>query len=68
MKFRNKTNKIFSEKKIFHRISYYLKEFYRYGYSLKNILLKLENSLVRDCFKSRRRDIILSDDILKMIC
>ena len=67
-KFRNETVKIFSEKKVFHRISYYLKEFYRYGYSLKNILLKLENSLVRDCFKSRKSAIILSDDILKMIC
>lgn len=58
---------ILSEKKVFQKISYYLKNFHHYGYRITNILEKLRILVPRTCIKSKRKGSILSDEILRTL-
>ena len=58
---------ILSEKKIFQKISYYLKNFHHYGYQIAAILKKLRILVPKTCIKSKRKGSMLSDEILRTI-
>ena len=58
---------ILSEKKIFQKISYYLKIFYRYDYKIGSILEKLRILIPKTCIKSKRKGSALSDEILRSL-
>ncbi|MGL4533904.1 MAG: IS4 family transposase [Fusobacteriaceae bacterium] len=46
---------VLSEKKIFQKISYYLKYFHRYGYKISTVLEKLYILVPKTCLKSRMK-------------
>ncbi|MGL6065476.1 MAG: hypothetical protein ACRC0R_00255, partial [Cetobacterium sp.] len=46
---------ILSEKKIFHKISYYLNNFHHYGYKISTVLKKLYILIPKTCLKSRMK-------------
>lgn len=58
---------IFSEKKIFQKIKYYLERIHYYDYTVCRIIDKLKILITKTCIKSRRKGEYSSDDILKLI-
>ena len=58
---------IFSEKKIFQKIKYYLERIHYYDYTVCRIIDKLKILITKTCIKSRRKGEYRSDDILKLI-
>ncbi|MGL5988225.1 IS4 family transposase [Cetobacterium sp.] len=58
---------IFSEKKIFQKIKYYLDRIHHYDYKVFRIIDKLKILVPKTCIKSRRKGEFSSDDILKLI-
>ncbi|MGL5623827.1 hypothetical protein, partial [Cetobacterium sp.] len=58
---------IFSEKKIFQKIKYYLDRIHHYDYKIFRIIDKLKILIPKTCTKSRRKGDFSSDDILKLI-
>lgn len=58
---------ILSEKKVFQKINYYLKNFLHYGYQIVPVLKKLCILLPKTCIKSKRKGSPLSDEILRVL-
>ncbi|MGL4910177.1 MAG: IS4 family transposase [Cetobacterium sp.] len=58
---------IFSEKKIFQKIKYYLERIHHYDYTISKIIDKLKIVVPRSCLKSRRKGELSSEDILKLV-
>lgn len=56
---------ILSEKKVFQKISYYLKNFHHYGYQIGMVLKKLRILIPKTCIKSKRKGSSLSNEILR---
>jgi len=58
---------VFSEKKIFKNITYYLYKLHHYDYKINRILDKLKVVVSRYCLKSKKKGFDSSDNILKLI-
>ena len=58
---------VFSEKKVFKNIAYYLYKLHHYDYKVNRIIDKLKIVVSRDCLKSKKKGVDSSDSILKLI-